>query len=127
MSGLPHQPSTYSVARESLQIGERTGDRTFKIIGLVMMAATGLGTLLHSIRTFMRDIRDDRRRTSADHHATEPIENPDFAAHRSSRGLPDRDDDADLTWGRKAARSGRAPHQSHAQAVHHEHDAVRQR
>ena len=64
MNGLPpNNPLT--IAKESMQMGKESGDRTFRLVALVMMAATGLGVLLQAGQTILRDCFSGRRDASA--------------------------------------------------------------
>jgi hypothetical protein len=62
MNGMQHtNANPVAVAQESLKMGKETGDRHFKFIALIMMAATGLATLLHAGHVVWRDMREDRK------------------------------------------------------------------
>ncbi len=63
MSTLPPQPNTLTIAKESLAMSERTGDKNFQRMAIGLMALTGLGTLLHVIHEICRDMQLRRGKT----------------------------------------------------------------
>ncbi len=111
MSGLPPTQSTLSLARETISLGEKSGDRSFKLLGLLLMGATAIGTLFHTTRMLLKDLRADRHQTKTTPRPVEDDhENPDFSVKRTRHHPdPEHDDKTDLTWGQKAERSGRPP------------------
>lgn len=123
MSGLPSQHSTLTVAQESLRMGEKTGDRTFKILGIVMMGATALGTLFHAARMLFKDMRDDRRQARGNSHPAQPPDIPDTSSYAS------HDDDRPRgKWTHRPELADRDPRDSHAQAAHRpQHNHASQR
>lgn len=67
MSVLPPHTSTLSIAKESLAMSEKTGDRMFQRMAIAFMALTGIGTLLHAVHEIYRDMqpRREKARTPA--------------------------------------------------------------
>jgi hypothetical protein len=55
----PHNP--LMIANQSMQMGKESGDKNFRLVALVMMAATGLGVLLQAGHALWRDLREERR------------------------------------------------------------------
>ena len=51
-----------AIAKESIAMSKQTGDKTFQIMAMVMMAAGGLATLLHAGHVIYRDMTAGRRR-----------------------------------------------------------------
>lgn len=60
MNVMPPQ-NPLLIAEKSMQMGKESGDRNFRWVALVMMAATGLGVLLQAGHTIWRDLREERR------------------------------------------------------------------
>ena len=49
MNPMPHHAnSTMEVAKETLAMSEKSGDRSMKIMGMILLAMTGLATMLHA-------------------------------------------------------------------------------
>lgn len=44
------------VARETLAMSEKSGDRSMKIMGMILLAMTGLATVLHAGHAIYRDL-----------------------------------------------------------------------
>lgn len=65
MSVLPTQSNTLTIAKESLAMSERTGDKTFQRMALGLMALTGIGTLLHAVHELYRDVQPRREKAKA--------------------------------------------------------------
>ena len=61
MSGLPPHNDPMAIAKESIAMSKQTGDKTFHIMAMVMMAAGGLATLLHAGHVIYRDMTASRR------------------------------------------------------------------
>jgi hypothetical protein len=106
MNALPPSPSTLTLAKESLAMSEKTGDKNFRWMAIGMMALTGLATLFHAGHVIWRDLtasKRERQNGGADHdqppprHA-EPEEEP--SRHR-------RDDSPHGSWVDKARVSER--------------------
>ena len=62
MNGLPPHNGPMAIAKESIAMSKETGDRTFKVMAMVMMAAGGLATLLHAGHVLFRDMTAGRGR-----------------------------------------------------------------
>ena len=62
MNGLPPHNDTMAIAKESIAMSKQTGDKTFQIMAIVMMAAGGLATLLHAGHVIFRDMTAGRGR-----------------------------------------------------------------
>jgi hypothetical protein len=62
MNGLPPHNAPMALAKESIAMSKQTGDKTFQIMAMVMMAAGGLATLLHAGHVIYRDMTAGRRR-----------------------------------------------------------------
>ena len=73
----PNNPLT--IAKESMQMGKESGDKTFRLVALVMMAATGLGVLLQAGHTIWRDMCGSRRDREYGRRETRP--QPDLSEH----------------------------------------------
>ncbi len=44
------------VAKETLAMSEKSGDRSMKIMGMILLAMTGLATMLHAGHAIYRDL-----------------------------------------------------------------------
>jgi hypothetical protein len=111
MTGMP-QPNPLHVAKESLTMAEKSGDRGLKLFGYVMLGITGLGTFLHSVRTLYRDWREDHRRQRSAPRPVEPPEIPEYPR------LATHDDDRPRgKWTQRAELADREPTGEHAHAV----------
>ena len=94
MSVLPQHPSTLSIAKESLAMSEKTGDKNFQRMAIGLMALTGLGTLFHALHQIYRDLKpkypnDNRSRR----------EPPSSPSPRDEQPYEDRpDDDPKERW-----------------------------
>lgn len=73
MNGSPSNAPLTSIAKESLAMSKETGERTFKIVAMVMMAASGLATLLHAGRVIIRDMNSGESRPSGGHSPPRPL------------------------------------------------------
>jgi len=84
MSVLPPQSSTLTIAKESLAMSERTGDKSFQRMAIGFMALTGLGTLLHAIHEICRDMQPRRGKVqvAAVEILPAPATPPERAVHR---------------------------------------------
>lgn len=56
MSSMPTQNNPLSVAKESMAMSRESGDRTFRVMALIMMAGTGIAALLHAMHLIYRDM-----------------------------------------------------------------------
>jgi hypothetical protein len=57
MNPMPHHANnTMEVAKETLAMSEKSGDRSMKIMGMVLLAMTGLATMLHAGHAIYRDL-----------------------------------------------------------------------
>jgi hypothetical protein len=122
MTVMPPHPSTLAIAKESLAMSEKTGDKTFMRIAIGLMALTGLGTILHAVHEIYRDLvpkRETARPTFAKASAGRP--EYDEEQHR-------RDDGPDRSWVRKARVNERPAEGEKVWAEHRGHqDEARQR
>jgi len=103
MSALPSHPSPLTIAKESLAMSEKTGDKTFMRMAIGLMALTGLGTLLHAFHEIYRDLMPKREndkpgRAYLPPRPAEPDEEPQ---------RPRRDDGPESSWVHKARVSER--------------------
>src|SRR5947209_12402497 len=109
MSGMPPQHNTLTVAQESIKMGKETGDRTFKIMGMIMLAATGIGTLLHAAHMLWRDWRDERRHGRETNRSQPPPEVPGYpAVAEGDEPGPQR------RWAHRPELASRTPPEDHA-------------
>ena len=69
MNGMPPHNGPMAIAKESIAMSKETGDRTFKVMALVLMAASGLATLLHAGHAIFRDLTAGRGRHVHEHEA----------------------------------------------------------
>ena len=78
---MPPHTSTLNVARETLALSEKSGDRTLKLFGLTMAIVAGLGTMLYAGHVLWRDTFG--RKASRDHgrNGGQPPPAPDRAEH----------------------------------------------
>ncbi len=64
MNGLPPHNGPMAIAKESIAMSKETGDKTFQVMAMVMMAAGGLATLLHAGHVIFRDMTAGRGRNA---------------------------------------------------------------
>lgn len=119
MSVLPTQSNTLTIAKESLAMSEKTGDKNFHRMAIGFMALTGLGTLLHAVHEIYRDMQPrrakDRPAPAADaarpagpleqvslHHEAVPAES---WVQRTRPG--DRQAEGDRVWTEAIARQAK--------------------
>jgi hypothetical protein len=97
-----HNP--LAIAKESLAMSEKTGDKNFMRMAIGLMALTGLGTLFHALHEIYRDLKP-RRENDKPERAYQPPrpEEYDEEPHRHQRG-----DSPEKSWVRKA-RVGERP------------------
>jgi hypothetical protein len=104
----PNNP--LSIAKESMQMSKESGDRTFKIVALVMMAATGLTALLQAGHMLWRDLRNERRHARGNGRCYPP---EDLLEHVASdrAEIPSRQEDSapERRWSGKAELARRTP------------------
>lgn len=113
MNVVTSQPTTMTVAKESLAMAEQTGDKTFQRMALAMMALTGIGTLLHAVHNLYRDIhpkRDTAKPPPAAPHGDPPPQQ-DFAGSRSHNARTnDRPAESERRWTDTISRQGHGRH-----------------
>jgi hypothetical protein len=103
MNPMPqHANATLDVAKETLAISEKSGDRSIKFIGLLMLGMTGLATMLHAGHAIYRDLfaakgKKDQGQGNPSSPKSSPespvIEEPPYGHH---------DADPERSWVRKA-------------------------
>lgn len=120
MNGLPPHNSPMAIAKESIAMSKETGDKTFQIMAMVMMAAGGLATLLHAGHVIYRDMmagrgRDHRRDDGPPERAAspppqEPIEHarPEHGPSWVHKARVGERTDSPKPWTEHAARPGHA-------------------
>jgi hypothetical protein len=121
MNGLPPNPSPLTIAKESLAMSEKTGDKAFMKIALGLMALTGLATLIHACHAIYRDLKPkcDYDRSARAYPPPRLVE--------SGEEQPRRDDGPDSSWVRKARVSDRPAEGEKVWAERHSHqDSARQ-
>ena len=116
MNGLPNNAPLTTIAKESLAMSKESGDKTFKIVAMVMMAASGLATLLHAGHVIFRDMKGKREQAPASRPAVPKRPEPEDEPHGES-------DDPDRSWVAKARVGGRADGQEKRWAEHRGHRA----
>jgi hypothetical protein len=84
MTGMQPHDTPLAVAKESMAMGKESGDRTFKIMAIAMMAVTGLATLFHAVHTLWRDVRDERRNSRENGRSPPPPTLPSHASAASA-------------------------------------------
>src|SRR5271157_3759521 len=111
MNGLPPQNNPVSIARESMTMGKESGDRTFKLLALVMMASAGVATLLNAAHIIWRDTFGSRRcREQGRRDAWPPPDSPEHEspAREETRSRPE-EPYPERRWSGKAGLARRAP------------------
>ncbi len=118
MNPLPqHANNTLDVAKQTLAISEKSGDRTLRIFGYIMLAVTGLGTLIHASHAIYRDLFS--KKAQGEHGQS----------HRGPERTPRHNDDDEPqaasnangqqgSWVRKARLTERQPAGDHARAAY---------
>lgn len=111
-----HAQYTLDAAKETLGIAEKSGDRSIKILGLLMLGMTGLATMLHAGHAIYRDLfaSKGRKGEGASHPAT-PSARPESPAidEMLYQGA-----DAERSWVQKARLSDRPPAGEHARTAY---------
>lgn len=82
MSVIPHNSNTLTIAKESLAMSEKTGDKNFQRMAIGLMALTGLGTLLHAIHEMYRDLKPKREKAKPELPACSADEHDQIRQHR---------------------------------------------
>ncbi len=80
---VPPPSSPLSIAKESMTMGKESGEKTFKLLALVMMASAGLTTLLHAAHMVWRDMVDTRRDREYGRRDGRPQPPPDLPEYES--------------------------------------------
>lgn len=106
-SRLPHA-DTLDVAKETLAMSEKSGDRTLKFFGLAMLFVTGLATAFHAGHTLYRDLFPAKGKGNPGHGGQSP-ETGQANSGAASEAMPSRhqDGDAERSWVHKARLTGR--------------------
>lgn len=122
MNGMPPHNGPMAIAKESIAMSKETGDRTFKVMALVLMAASGLATLLHAGHAIFRDLTAGRGRRGPVHEEGPPerparphVDMPEHDAgpgHRASwvhkARVAERPAGPQRAWAETVARHGRS-------------------
>ena len=119
MIASPPPNNPLSIARESMHMGKESGDRTFKLVALVMMASAGMATLLHAAHMVWRDLRDDVGHKRGSDHPLRAAAAPRHDADSFEQITSDRADGSERKWTQRAEQTGRPPRSEHAHAEHH--------
>ena len=113
MRTMPPSSNTIEVARESLRMDKDTGERTFRIMAMIMMGVTALGTALHAGHTFWRDCfggRERREHRRGEGRSYGPPEEPEYNHSARDETPSQRDEpDRERSWSRREERRGRSP------------------
>lgn len=117
MNPLPqHANYTLDAAKETLGIAEKSGDRSIKILGLLMLGMTGLATMLHAGHAIYRDLFAGKgRKGEGPSHPSTP------KSHQESLDIdetPHQGAEAERSWVRRAGLGERVPAGEHARPVH---------
>jgi hypothetical protein len=124
----PHNPLT--IAKESMQMGKESGDRTFRLVALVMMAATGLGVLLQAGHMVWRDCFGSRRERECGRRDARP--QPDLSERDApaTEDMPSRHEapGTERRWTGKTEQARRTPEGGQQWTAYSDRqDRVRQR
>jgi phytoene/squalene synthetase len=104
----PNSPLT--IAKESMQMSKESGDRTFRIVALVMMAATGVATLLQAGHILWRDLRDERGHRRGNGRTYSPEDLPEHVASNRAKVSSRHEESApERTWSGKPGLARRTP------------------
>jgi len=129
MNGVPPQNNPLSIAKESMTMGKESGDKTFKLLALVMIASAGMATLFHAVHMVWRDMRGGGERSRGNGRTSHAQAMPQYADSGSGEMQPpEAETGAERNWVRTAGRSERASEGGHAREAQRErHDYDRQR
>ena len=109
---VPPPNSPLSIAKESMTMGKESGEKTFKLLALVMMASAGLTTLLHAAHMVWRDMADTRRDREYGRRDRRP-QQPDFRVYEAParEEMPPRHEApaTERRWTGKAEQGQRTP------------------
>ena len=118
MTALPPHPSSLSLAKESLVMSEKTGDKNFQRMAIGLMALTGIGTLLHLCHEILRDLKPKREKGESGDFTRPPVRQwHDEEPHQLGRtdqswvartGVEERAADGEKRWAEHNSR----PHQA---------------
>jgi hypothetical protein len=124
----PHASSTLDVAKETLAISEKSGDRSIKILGLAMLAMTGLATMLHAGHAIYRDLFAGKGKKDQGRGDPPPSKAPPENTGSAADHTPHQGTDAERSWVRKARLTERTSAGEHARPAHHgRHSHAQQR
>ncbi|KAJ3077636.1 hypothetical protein HK102_005074 [Quaeritorhiza haematococci] len=118
MHSTAPQATTLTVAKESLAMAEKTGDKTFQRMALGLMALTGIGTLLHAVHELYRDIQPRRDKPmpapvallANPHSETTPHESQPVSNGGNKPRLSERQADGERLWADTISRQGHGRH-----------------
>lgn len=117
MSVMPTHSNTLTIAKESLAMSEKTGDKMFQRMAIGFMALTGIGTLLHAIHELYRDVQPKREKaqhTPQDHPLEkEPENSPVDVASQSwvhKARVSERPAEGERVWSESVKHQGHGRH-----------------
>jgi hypothetical protein len=104
MNPLPqHANNTLDVAKQTLSLSEKSGDRTLKIFGYGMLLMTGLATTAHAFHAIYRDLfgaQAKAGRSRGNHTRLRYTPGGEPVAEREAQP-PAREVDGDHSWVRR--------------------------
>ena len=107
-------------------MGEKTGDRTFKIFSMFLMGIAAVGAAGHALRTLWKDWRDDHRQARS-HSVQPPPPRAEFRDHDYDSDNAYNNEPAARNWTRREERPGHEPVTSYADAARRERADIRHR
>jgi hypothetical protein len=129
MNALPPHAETFKVAKDTLALSEKSGDRTLKLLGLAMLIVTGAATALHAGHALYRDLLGGKGRGQRARGEGPPPEPAHGASAPGAVTSADEDAKPQRQWTRTTGlthrpREGEAPW---AAQLHENHVYGRQR
>ena len=99
------------VAKETLAMSEKSGDRSMKIMGMILLGMTGLATVLHAGHAIYRDLFAAKgKNVQKDNDPSPPNVAHQFFGRTAEEGEGERcAPGAEGSWVRKARLTDRAP------------------
>ena len=105
MSSMPTENSPLSVAKESMAMSRESGDRTFKIMALIMMGGTGIAALLHAMHLVYRDMCPKREAREYGNTPPPPA-GPGYGNGTRAEPSPQEKNGEEGRWTRTCGRRG---------------------
>jgi hypothetical protein len=120
MNGMPPNPSSLTIAKESIAMSKETGDKNFRLMAMAMMAVTGIATVLHVGHLLWRDMtaKCDKEHDKNEERARKPRQHPECDEEQD---VDRHDSGSEKSWVRKARVTARTAEGEKVWSEHHSH------